>query len=362
MEDNINDSVELIQLSGNDLSGDLAQFDMQVTTAKKFPRNLMKIQQTINVIITNDARFAEKCVYRLKRGGKDIIGPSAALSKVFMQQYGNIRAESRVVGFEGANVVAEAVVWDLETNLAYKCRMLRRITDKNNQKFSDDMQVVTGNAAASIALRNALWAIVPANFIDNALELAKSTVLGSISEESAFLAKRDEMMRKCTNLLGLSEKEVLDHIGVETVLLISRDDLYLLHGTLQLIEQGDSSVEQIFRPKVEKPITKMGEKQTSAPEMSQEDFLKKVEEKFQVRNKSTTAMAMSWLNNITKTPMKSAYAEYSTAQAEYMKSKAIKDLAGFLNKAELEKIVEFCKILYPVTDGGVSKEDSKQVD
>lgn len=77
-----------------------------------------------------------------------------------------------------------------------------------------------------------------------------------------------------------------------------------------------------------------------------------------LKNKSTTAMAMSWLNNITKTPMKSAYAEYSTAQAEYMKLKAIKDLAGFFNKAEIEKIIEFCKILYP--EQNAKNEESNQ--
>jgi hypothetical protein len=73
-------------------------------------------------------------------------------------------------------VTAQGVCHDLQSNtfIAYEVR--RRITGKGDRKYSDDMIGVTGNAASSIALRNAILKIIPKVFWDGIYQAARQVV------------------------------------------------------------------------------------------------------------------------------------------------------------------------------------------
>ena len=71
------------------------------------------------------------------------------------RQYGNLQLSSRIVEVADTYIVAQGVVWDLEANVRISTET-RRITTEEGRRYNEDMIMMTGNAAASIALRNAI--------------------------------------------------------------------------------------------------------------------------------------------------------------------------------------------------------------
>ena len=75
-------------------------------------------------------------------------------------------------------ITAQAICHDLETNLAVSKEVKRRITNKYGKTYSEDMQVVTGNAASSIAFRNAVLAVIPKAVTKRIINEVKKVALG----------------------------------------------------------------------------------------------------------------------------------------------------------------------------------------
>ncbi len=144
-----------------------SEIDMQVATAHKFPRSIKRFRQEALQMVTLNESVAESCIYALPRSGKTIEGPSARFAEVVASAWGNCRAGARVVSDAGDFITAQGVFHDLERNVAITYEVQRRITDKNNRRFNADMIGVTGNAASSIALRNAILKGVPKAFGDD---------------------------------------------------------------------------------------------------------------------------------------------------------------------------------------------------
>jgi hypothetical protein len=135
-----------------------AEIDQQISTAKAYPRVISRIVGNILSLATLDEETAKECIYALPRANKAIKGPSIRLAEIIASQWGNCRQAARVVHVDRFEkyVEAEGVFHDLESNSATTQRVRRRISDKNNKLLTEDMIIVTGNAACSIAKRNAI--------------------------------------------------------------------------------------------------------------------------------------------------------------------------------------------------------------
>ncbi len=91
-------------------------------------------------------------------------GAERPAAEIVTSAWGNCRAGARVVD-EGAEfITAQGVFHDLERNVQVTMEVRRRITGKNGRRYSSDMIGVTGNAACSIALRNAVFRGIPRAF------------------------------------------------------------------------------------------------------------------------------------------------------------------------------------------------------
>ena len=235
---------------------DKAAIDVQIATAKHYPRNIKRATENAIAIVTIDADTAKTCTYSVPRGGKAITGPSVHLAKILAQVWGNIRVEAKVVAIDNTQVTSEAVCFDLENNLAIKTQVKRSIVGRSG-RFSDDMITVTGNAANSIALRNAILSVVPRAIVDKVYNAAKHTITGDISDETKLIAKRKQVVDALKDTYGVTEAEILKAIGKAALQHITADDLVVLIGIGTAIRDGDTTVEMAFRggKKVESPIT-----------------------------------------------------------------------------------------------------------
>jgi len=231
---------------------DKAQIDVQITTAKAYPRNIKRATENALAIVTIDKETAQTCTYSVKRGKDEkgnvqmISGPSVHLAKILSQMWGNMRIEAKVVAIDDKHVTSEAICFDLENNLAIKTQVKRSIRGRSG-RFSNDMITVTGNAANSIALRNAILSVIPRAIVDKVYNSAKQMITGDISDKSKFISRKKQVLDGLRDTYSLTEKEILSAIGRAAIDHITPDDLVTLIGIGQAIKDGDTTVDYAFK-------------------------------------------------------------------------------------------------------------------
>lgn len=227
---------------------DKAQIDTQIATAKAYPRNIKKAVEDSIFTATLDVETASSCTYSLPRGGKPISGPSVHLALILAQNWGNLRIEAKISSIDNKSITSQAVCFDLEKNIAIKVEVKRSIMTKNG-RMNDDMITVTGNAANSISLRNAILKVIPKAVVDKVSKSAKQLITGDISDETKFIKKRNSVLEGFKNTYGVTEEEILGVLGKPSTANITADDLVTLIGYAQSIKDGDSTPDLIFRAK-----------------------------------------------------------------------------------------------------------------
>lgn len=237
-----------------------AEIDIQVATAKKYPRDVNKSLNLIETYATMDKETADECFYVLRKGGNVIEGLSVRMAEIIAGAWGNIRVQSRIVGNDGRTITAQAICHDLETNYAVSKEVKRRITDKEGRTYSEDMQVMTGNAAASIAFRNAVLAVVPKAVTKNVTSKVKQVSMGQaldleVSRQNlvAYFAK-----------LNVSVEQILLYLEVDRVENIDSDMVFELRGVANAIKEGTTTVHEVFGSAVKEATAKKKSEQKAS--------------------------------------------------------------------------------------------------
>ncbi len=239
--------IEQVDLSALEAQ-DRALLDRQIATAKQFPRNIHKCRENIIAIASMDEDTAKSCGYSLPRGGKNISGPSVHLAKIVAQQYGNIRIDTKIINIDKTHVTGQSTCLDLENNVGIRVEVKRKITDRDGRRFNEDMITVTGNAAASIALRNAVYSVVPKPMIEAGYKAAQSKIIGDVSDETKLIAKRKQVLDQMTKAYGITEKDVLNVLGLRETTQIKAEQIQQLIGLGQAIKDGDTTIDETFFP------------------------------------------------------------------------------------------------------------------
>lgn len=220
----------------------------QVATAKRYPRDIRRSIDNSVVMATMNQETAQSCSYALPRGGKPITGPSVHLAKIIVSNWGNMRTEAKVVQITDKQVISRGTCWDLETNVASAFEVRRSIIGKNGQRFSDDMITVTGNAANSIAYRNAVFAVIPKAITDRVYYAAQKFITGDLSDYDKLLKVRTGVLNNFKNNYGITEEEVVKMCGKQTANQIGADEISMLMGTIQALKDEDTTVDELMKP------------------------------------------------------------------------------------------------------------------
>jgi hypothetical protein len=212
-----------------------AEIDIQISTAKAFPRSLDQFIKDSKSMVSVSPEIAEKCVYRLKRGGNTIEGPSVRLAEIILACYGNITAGARIVANDGKAITAEGVCIDAQRNVRITKEVKVRITDKNGKQYNDDMQIVAGNAACSKAMRNAIFTVVPTVFVNAVMETAKSVARG----DEKTLPERRKAAVDWYKRNGATEALLCAALDIKHVNDIMLDHMELLNGWKVAATEGE---------------------------------------------------------------------------------------------------------------------------
>jgi hypothetical protein len=221
------------------------EYDVQIATANKYQRSIKNFLDEARQLVTLNEEVAAQCIYALPRGGKSIEGASARFAEIVASCWGNIRAGARIVDEDNRFITAQGVCHDLQKNVLITFEVRRKITDKYNKKYNDDMVVTTGNAAASIALRNAILKVVPKAFWQPLYEEAKKVAIGN----AQTLSNRRELALETIQKMGVKRDDVFAYLEVKGIEDITLDHLAILRGNLTAIKEGDATVDDVFYPK-----------------------------------------------------------------------------------------------------------------
>lgn len=245
---------EIIQVQQADVlqAMNRAEIDQQVSTAKQYPRHLPTVLNQIQTYATMDVDTASECFYVLHRNGsggasQTIEGLSVRMAEIIAGAWGNLRVATRIIGNDGKTITAQAVCHDLETNVAISTEVKRSILTKQGYTFSQDMQVVTGNAAAAIAFRNAVLKVIPKAVTKRVIEEVKKVAMG----QALDLEQQRQVLIQYFAKFNVTEQMIFDLLQITKREELDKERVFLLKGIYNAIKEGDTTVQEAFVKPVE---------------------------------------------------------------------------------------------------------------
>lgn len=229
-----------------------AEINQQIATAHRFPRSMTNFRRRVYEMVTLDIDTAESCIYAVPRDGKIIDGPSIRFAEILLVGWGNHRSAAEVTNIDEEFIIAEGVFFDLETNGAIKAKIMRRITGKPSREFpkgrrySQDMIATTGNAACSIALRNAVLRGIPKALWKDIFDEAKKVAGGSAH---TFIARRDKVIKEL-GIQGATPDQIFLLLGIKGMDDMQTEHLVHLRGLQNAIKDGETTVDEAFGPQL----------------------------------------------------------------------------------------------------------------
>lgn len=240
-----------------------SEVESQLDAAHRYPRKIKTFIDEANAMVSRSVDVASMCFYSLPRDGKQIMGPSVRLAEIAASAYGNLHVGARPleVGENDTVCTAQGVAWDLQKNLRVTVEKTRRITGKTGRRFSDDMVIVTQNAASSIALRDAIFRVIPRAYIDEIYKRARAVAVGDVKA----IGERRVSVTNRLMQMGATMERILAALGRTDLETITAEDLEKLIGLGTAIKDGQTTVDEAF-PELPK----------TAPELAPEDSGKRL--------------------------------------------------------------------------------------
>ena len=220
-----------------------SEIEQQVDTAKKYPRSVKRFRDEAMTMATLTESIAEGCIYAVPRGGKTIEGPSARFAEIIISAWGNSRAGARIISEDNETITAQGFFFDVERNVTIALEIKRRITDKHGRRYNTDMISTTGNAAASIAFRNAVLKGIPKAFWADMYEAARKTAIGTVE---TLVNKRSKMIEYFQKM-GITTDAICATLEIPGIEDIGMDELAVLKGMATALKEGESTPEQLFK-------------------------------------------------------------------------------------------------------------------
>src|SRR3990170_1373201 len=235
--------VEILDGSASLAAINRAEVDIQIATAKRWPRNIMQFKAQARTLATLDEETAGSMFFSLPREGKVIDGPSIRFAEVVGSSWKNLRYGARIVGIDEHHVTAQGAAFDLENNLAATVEVKRRITTKHGKRYGDDMITVTSQAAMSIALLNAIFRVVPFALVKDIYEEARAASIG----KGKTMAQRRQAAVELFAKWGVGADKMCLIAGRPSLDDLDDEALIKLRGIVTAIREGDTTIDDVLR-------------------------------------------------------------------------------------------------------------------
>ncbi len=238
----VNEQTILTPMKGSIQQVAAAEIDMQVATARRFPRDAIAAKANSMAIATRNQETATACFYLLKRGNKRIIGPSIRLAEILCQNWGNLRCDTRIEEIGRTRLTAASAVWDLERNVLVVMRSTRGITYSAGGRYNEDMITTTANAAASIAFRNAVLKLIPPDITEAIFQKCQAVSAGDAKSLADNRIKMVEEFEK----IDVPLEVILNEFGAQHLDDLGLQEMLFLRAAYTSITKEGSDATSVF--------------------------------------------------------------------------------------------------------------------
>jgi len=226
------------------------ELDVEISTAKAYPRNIDTFLQRAEKQITLDEEIAEECFYILPgrdTEGNKIEGGSIRLAEIIASCWGNLRIASRIVENDGKFITTEGVSWDLETNVKWVSQLQLSIKTKEGKLYSSNMQSTTANAGQAKCRRNAIFQNVGKAYVNYLTKIAKKCAVG---DQKTLSTKRRKIFDRFKSM-QIDENKILGYFKKSNIEEINLEDIEILIGIGTAIKEGTLNIDNAFNDKPE---------------------------------------------------------------------------------------------------------------
>lgn len=224
-----------------------ATVDIQIATAKKWPRNPTLFKKRAMDMVTFDEETAKSCIYSRpvgKKGNKVEYaqGESIRMAEIVAACWGNLRVQAIITEMTRRSVKATGIAHDLENNYAVKADVVESTVTRDGRPYSERMRLVVAKAAQSKAIRDAIFRIVPKSMCKFLSTAAKEIALG----ESMTLEQRKSNLMEWMKGANVEPGRVFMALGVEGIEEIGNDHLITLAGVRTALKDRDITLDEAF--------------------------------------------------------------------------------------------------------------------
>jgi len=225
-----------------------AAMDIQVATAQKLGRSIRNFQSDLESWSCSTQEIAQECTYVLRKGGTRIVGPSIRFAELLQVAYRHIVVDTFIEKEEHSHVVVGAMARDLFRNVAVRARVRRNILTKQGARYGTDMIQTTVQAAASLALRNAIIRLIPkALWLPvwlKSRDVAQGT--GEDGKPVVPFSERVERAFAALQAMGATADQVLAYLEKDSKQDLDAVDLDELANKFRSIRAGEVDVDKAF--------------------------------------------------------------------------------------------------------------------
>lgn len=223
-----------------------AAMDVQVATAQKIGRNVAVFQADLEKWATLNPEVAAACTYaKPVGGGEKVIGPSARFAELAIAAYRHVAVDVFIEEEAHGYVTVGAAARDLYRNVTIRKRVRRSVL-KSDGKTRQASHLVQNhiNAASSIALRNAAFTLIPKALWLPAWLKSREVAAGDAQTFEERLGKALTFWAG----KGVTEAQILAHLGRPSVKELDTDDLIYLRQRWDDVRAGDVKMADAFPP------------------------------------------------------------------------------------------------------------------
>lgn len=225
----------------------VAEVQAAIYVARQFPRDIGRSRSAMQAACGTMA-LAEKAFYKFPRAGGSVQGSTIHLAKTLAQSWGNIQygvsEMRRDDGYRQSEMQAWA--WDVEANTRHVLTFIVPHAKFANKKVVplEDLRDIYENNANSGArrLREAIFAVIPDFFIDEAEELCRETLHKG---DGKPIEQRAEGAIGVFKGLGISEERLEQKLGRKKAQWTGADIAQLLI-THKSIDRREIAVDEAF--------------------------------------------------------------------------------------------------------------------
>jgi hypothetical protein len=233
--------------------------------ARTMPRDIDVARQKILA----DCRrplFADKAIWSKPVGSEDLEGPSVRLAEAIMRHMGNMISDATIAEDTQERRRIRVYAMDLETNATASAdiviskhverrnpkdrEVISERTNTYNQKVftvlaTEDELLNKTNSAVSRMKRNKILEMVPADIVEEAMQVCNDTLAKSDAQDPSAARKK---MVDSFLLLGVPAKELLAYVG-HPLDVLSPQEIQQLRRVHNSIRDGEATWATIMEAK-----------------------------------------------------------------------------------------------------------------